>query len=598
MSNYQVNNTTVNSLLSWIEEDKVAIPEIQRPFVWKNTKVRDLLDSLYNDYPVGYIITWRNPDTRLKNGRLSDGKNILIDGQQRVTALMAAIAGEKVVNKKYEKKPIKIAFDPINEEFEVSNPAIQKNKKWIPDISQIFSENFNLFDYVEEYCELNPEVKRNELSKKLNKLEKIKYSSIGVIELSHSLDIAEVTEIFIRINSAGVALSQADFAMSKISVNDRLDGPIIRKTIDYFANIISDPTSYDHISANDTKFTDTDNFNRIKWVKNYYSKIYEPSYSDVLRVAFTYKFLRGPLSDLVSLLSGRDFETRDFKTSIEEESFEKLNEAVRSFVNENNFKRFIMIIKSAGVVNSKLIRSKNTLNFSYALFLLLRERNIDSSKINNIVRKWFVISILTERYSSSPESQFDYDIKRFATTEDPEDYVNRIEEGELSEAYWNTILPDNFETSVRSSPYFNLFIMAQIYMKDYAFLSKSITVQQLIEERGDVHHIFPKVYLQKNGFNNRGAYNQIANYAYTEQSVNLKIKAQPPREYMSWVMEQLDSNELKLGEITDSHTLKENLKMNAIPQSLFSMDVEDFEDFLVERRKLMADKIKAYYHKL
>ena len=153
MANYNVNNTTVNSLLSLIDEKKIAIPEIQRPFVWKSAKVRDLLDSLYNDYPVGYIITWRNPDARLKNGSLSEGKTILIDGQQRVTALMAAISGQRVVNKKYQKKNIFIAFDPINELFEVSNPAIRKDKRWIPDISYIFSGEFNLFDYVEEYCE-------------------------------------------------------------------------------------------------------------------------------------------------------------------------------------------------------------------------------------------------------------------------------------------------------------------------------------------------------------------------------------------------------------------------------------------------------------
>ncbi|GEK89121.1 hypothetical protein SAMN04488100_10771 [Alkalibacterium putridalgicola] len=598
MANYNVNNTTVNSLLSLIDEKKIAIPEIQRPFVWKSAKVRDLLDSLFNDYPVGYIITWRNPDARLKNGHLSEGKTILIDGQQRVTALMAAISGNKIVDKKYNKKNINIAFDPINEIFEVSNPAIRKDKRWIPDISFIFSERFNLFDYVEEYCEKNPEIGRNQLSKILHKLESIKHSSIGVIELSHALDIEEVTEIFIRINSAGVALSQADFAMSKISVNDEFNGPVIRKTVDYFANIISHPASYEHIQSNDKEFTNTQNFRYISWVKNYNSGIYEPSYTDILRVAFTFKFLRGRLSDLVSLLSGRDFETRDYKKVIEEESFNDLHDAVLQFVNQTNFKQFVTIIKSAGVVHNKLVRSKNTLNFAYALFLLLKDKGINTPVINKVVRKWFVISILTERYSSSPESQFDYDIKRFADAENPEDYVKRIEQGELSSAYWNTILPDNFETSVRSSPYFNLFVMAQVYLKDYAFLSNSVTVQHLIEERGDIHHIFPKRYLQKNGYNRRGVYNQIANYAYTEQPVNLKIKAQPPKEYMGWIMDQLDNESFTLGEINDSEKLKENMRMNAIPTSLSSMDVDDYEDFLVERRKLMADKIKEYYNKL
>ena len=407
-----------------------------------------------------------------------------------------------------------------------------------------------------------------------------------------------MTEIFIRINSAGVALSQADFAMSKISVNDEFNGPAIRKTIDYFANIITEPVSYENIQKNDTEFTRTDNFKKIRWVKDYHSGIYEPSYTDVLRVAFTFKFLRGRLSDLVSLLSGRDFITRDYKKDIEEDSFRQLHEGVLQFINETNFKHFVMIIKSSGVVHKKLIRSKNTLNFAYALFLLLKDKGVNKALINKIVRKWFVISILTERYSSSPESQFDFDIKRFADADNPEDYVKRIEQGELSSAYWDTILPDNFETSVRSSPYFNLFVMAQVYLKDHAFLSNSVTVQQLIEERGDVHHIFPKQYLQRNGYNRRGFYNQIANYVYTEQQVNLKIKAQPPKEYMGWVEKQLDTDIFTLGEITNRDVLMNNLKMNAIPYSLFKMDVDDYEDFLNERRKLMADKIKQYYHSL
>lgn len=132
------------------------------------------------------------------------------------------------------------------------------------------------------------------------------------------------------------------------------------------------------------------------------------------------------------------------------------------------------------------------------------------------------MSVLTERYSGSPETMFEFDIRRFNLADKPMNYLKSIEAGELSDAYWNNILVTNLDTSVTSSPYFNLFIMAQIYDKDNAFLSKSITVSHLIEERGDVHHIFPKKYLQKNGINNRGKYNQIANYVYTEQIVNLR----------------------------------------------------------------------------
>lgn len=598
LSNYQVNNTNINALISWIEQGIVAIPEIQRPFVWKASKVRDLLDSLYNDYPVGYIITWQNPDARLKDGTVSHGKRILIDGQQRVTAIMAAISGKEVVTKDYSKKRIKIAFNPIEENFEVQNPAIRKDKRWIPDISEVFKQGFNTFGFIQDYCEKNPEINNNELNEILQKLTSIRFSSIGVIELAHTLDIEVVTEIFIRINSSGVNLSQADFAMSKISVNDLYNGPLIRKTVDYFCNLIKSPTIFENILKNDSSYANTDDFKKIKWVKDYNTNIYEPSYSDLLRVAFTFKFLRGRLSNLVSLLSGRDFETREYKEEIIEDSFDQLHDGVLKFVNETNFKRFIMILKSAGVINAKLVRSQNALNFAYALYLLLREKNINDALINQVVRKWLVTSILTERYSGSPESMFDFDIKRFDSHGDPMEYLRKVEAGELSEAYWNNILPANLDTSVTSSPYFNLFVMSQIYDKDYAFLSKSITVQQLIEERGDVHHVFPKKYLQSNGYNNRRQYNQIANYAYTEQVVNLAIRAQSPKEYMNSVLSQINGNTKTIGEIDNLEDLKENLQMNCVPESIFEFEAEDYANFLAQRRKLIVEKIRDYYNKL
>ena len=115
MEKYSINNEKVNILLGWVQSGVVAIPEIQRPFVWKKAQVRDLIDSLYNGYPVGYIITWQNPAVRLKDGTSSHGKQILIDGQQRITALRAAIKGLPVINDKYKEEKIAIAFNPYTE---------------------------------------------------------------------------------------------------------------------------------------------------------------------------------------------------------------------------------------------------------------------------------------------------------------------------------------------------------------------------------------------------------------------------------------------------------------------------------------------------
>ena len=109
---YAVNQYLLDSILNWVKSGEIAIPEIQRPFVWDATKVRDFMDSLYQGYPVGYIIAWRNPNVKLKDGTLSEGKKVLIDGQQRVTALRAAILSEPVVNQDYKQVKIRIAFHP------------------------------------------------------------------------------------------------------------------------------------------------------------------------------------------------------------------------------------------------------------------------------------------------------------------------------------------------------------------------------------------------------------------------------------------------------------------------------------------------------
>ena len=595
---YEVKSSPVESVLGWVDAGEIAIPEIQRPFVWDASKVRDLMDSLYQGFPVGYIITWRNPDTNLKDGTKSIGKKILIDGQQRITALTAALLGEQVITSDYKKKRIQIAFNPIEEKFEVSNPAIQKDSVWIPDISLFFQKGFQYFSFIQEYNQKNPDLDMNEIGSIFDRLIKMRYSSLGIIELSHELDIETVTEIFIRINSQGVVLSQADFAMSKIAVNEEYNGINIRKTIDYFCHLATSPADYQAIEQNDSDFSQTDYFQKIKWIKNHTEALYKPTYSDLLRVSFTFKFLRGKLSNLVSLLSGRDFETREYKEEIAQESFRKLEEGVLAFVNETNFKRYLMIVKSTGIVNKGLIRSQNVLNFGYILYLLLKEKGIEHAHIQKVVRKWLVLSVLTGRYSGSPESTFEFDVRRFDQAQDPYNYLQHTEEGELSEAYWKNILVTRLNTSVTSSPFFHVYLMAQIKNGDQAFLSKETEVKHLIEERGDIHHIFPKKYLQKNGFTNRSQYNQIANYVYTQQEINIAISAKAPEVYMQEMKQQCETKNLKYGEICDEAQLRNNLQMNSIPSSIFTMDYTHYEQFLEERRILMAEKIRMYYESL
>ncbi len=598
MQKYTVNQYFVSNILNWVQEKEIAIPEIQRPFVWSSVKVRDLMDSLYKGFPIGYIIAWKNPDVRLKDGSISNGKKVLIDGQQRITALRAAVLGQNIVNKDYKEERIVISFHPIKEEFSTLTPAITKDKSWIEDISLLMNKDGGLFQDVNSYCEKNPDTSRDIVERNIEKLLQIKSKQVGFIELDSNLDIETVTEIFIRINSAGVVLSQSDFAMSKIASYDQEDnfGVNLRKCIDYFCHLSREPQFYKHISENDTEFKNTQYLSKIAWLKDENDDLYDPDYSDVLRVAFTKEFERGKMADLVSLLSGRNFETRSFEQTIMDESFQKLSSAVLDFVNETHFKDFLMTIKSSGFISKDLINSQNTLNFAYILYLKLREKNINRDEIKRIVSRWFVMSLLTGRYSGSPESKFDFDIKQVSKM-GAEDFLQSIQDAELSDAYWNVGLVQALDKSTINSPFLNLFFAAQVKANDQGFLSTDITVGNMIMHRGDIHHLFPREYLKAKGLE-RGDYNQIANFVYAQQEINIKIGKKAPKEYMSEVYKQTEGGKAKYGGIVDKQVLAQNLKQNCIPEMFTDLEVGDYENFLKERRKLMALKIKEFYYSL
>jgi len=591
---YSVNQYLISNILSEVQQKLITIPEIQRPFVWDSTKVRDLMDSLYQGYPIGYIITWKNPNVRLKDGSQSTGKKILIDGQQRITALRAAILGEKTINKEYKEVRIIISFNPQSEEFATLTPAISKDPKWITDISE-FLQSEDIFEIVDKYMEKNPEANKSKIQKSIQNLLAVKNKQIGFIDLAEDLDIDVVTEIFIRINSKGVVLSQADFAMSKIASMDN-GGVNVRKLIDYYCHLSRDPKFFKHISENDGEFSTTPFLSHIEWLKNTNDNLYDPDYTDVIRVAFTKNFERGKMADLVSLLSGRNFETREYEEEIANNSLNLLKEGILSFTNQTNFERFVMIIKSAGFIDPSMISSGASLNFAYILYLKLKEKGVEPGKIESLVKRWFVLSILTGRYSGSSESIFDADIKKFVELGGL-DYVKLIEESELSDGFWNAGLVSELDKSSVSSPYLNVFFATQVHNGDEGFLSTDITVRDMIIHRGDVHHVFPKNLLRKK-YDSKTEYNQIANFVYAQQEINIMIGDKSPDVYMKEILAQCESGKIKYGNIIDKGQLMNNLKKHCIPESIFEMNIVNYHDFLVERRKLMAEKIKKYYKSL
>lgn len=609
MEGEKFTNTSmsIKALLGLIEANDIAIPEIQRPFVWKRAQVRDLMDSLYKGYPTGYIILWKNPDVKLKDGRMSAGKKIVIDGQQRITAMMTAIAGRTVLDSDFEETQIKIAFNPFaaldyelngNEEaeiFAVATPAHSKSKNWIPDISKIFETNFSSWTFIPQYIQNNPEIAGEDLQRILNRLRGIESTQIGVIDLSEKLELDVVTDIFIRINSKGTALSQGDFVMSKMAADEKYGGMILRKLIDYFAHLAVKPQYYSHIANHDQEFASTEHLKQIAWLRNDTETVYDPGCDDVIRVAFMHVFKRARLAELVQLLSGRDFETREYKEDIAALTFEGMYRGVENFVNEYNFKQFMQTIRGAGFISPKMITSNMALDFAYALFLMLQESDVPVADRKRIVQKWYVLSILTQRYSASPESAFAKDLKVISEVGIPQALKN-IEDATLSDNFWNVALVQNLSYASSLNPTYLTYLAAQVRKVESSLLSNT-PVSELINFGGDVHHIFPKKYLMEHGFD-RTQYNQTANYAYLDTPVNISIGKKAPKDYFSLALQQCGGEQAKCGSIMNEEDLRANLAINCIPEDVFDMDYTRYAEFLEKRRALMAAKIRKYYEGL
>ena len=598
---------TIKGLLGLIEAKDIAIPEIQRPFVWKNSQVRDLIDSLYKGYPTGYMILWKNPNVKLKDGTISSGKKVIIDGQQRITALMTAIAAQKIFNSEFKETRVKIAFNPFAaldfqngdseaEIFAVQTPAHLKSKHWIPDIAEIFSTNFSSWTFIPQYIEQNSEMSGDNLQKVLNQLKGIESTQIGVIELSEKLDIDVVTDIFIRINSKGTPLSQGDFVMSKMAADESHEGNTLRKLIDYFSHLSVVPTYYDYIKNNDSAFAATPYLPKLAWLADDKETVYDPGCDDVIRVAFMHKLKRAKLANLVQLLTGRDFETREFKEEIVEDTFKKMYEGVLNVISQHNFTQFMIAIKSAGFISEKLVNSNMAMDFAYTIHLLLQESEVPVAERKRIVQKWYVLSVLTGRYSSSPESAFARDIRQITEQGVPA-MLKSIEDAILSENFWNVAVPQNLTMTSTNNPTYLVYLAAQVYFNDVSLLSTNITVRELINLGGDVHHVFPKQYLINNHYA-KNQYNQDGNYAYLDRPVNESIGKKAPKEYFNIALKQCQTKVAECGSIIEEVQLYNNLADNCIPNDVFEMGHEQYGTFLEKRRFLMAKKIRKYYESL
>lgn len=588
--NYKITQYSVNSILSSVESSQIAIPELQRPFVWKGDEVRALIDSLYEGYPIGYLIVWQNSQVRLRGFGKGGTKKILIDGQQRVTALMAALLGQTVLDDQYQAYQIRIAFHPLanehEEHFAVNDGYYDDKTDWIPDISALFRKDFSYRKFEKEYTEKNPDINMAGLETAIDQLRAIVKHQIGIIELSFLLDIDVVSEIFIRINLQGKPLNQEDFAMSKISVNEQYDGDRIRNSIDYFCHLLKDPSFIDVLRKNETEFMETEYGKNLEWLGEGRAVTYVPSYADLLKVVLIAYFGKNKIGDMVNLLSGKISRRGEVSKKLSEKSFKELAAGVRAFTSEKNFLGFVRSLERAGYCSNKLMHSQSLLNYCYAMYLLMNREGLSEDKKESLIGKWMTMALITGHYQSSPDSVVlrDYEGVMDAGFEA---YLIHIEETRLTGSFFDDVLPGKFTTTtVRTAP-FIAFNAAQCARSVHALYSQTVLFRDLFKDKPDSCQLLPKAYLEKCGFNTRETYGQVGNITYLTKEIRKIIKKKSPAKYREELLKLLSEEQITA-----------SLKEHGIPGQIFEADKDSIEDILSRRRKNMAQIIKEYYFNL
>ncbi len=573
-------NYSLSKLISDIEMGEIGLPEIQRPFIWPNTKVRDLFDSMYKGFPVGYLLFWANG---AGGGHRQIGTNpkqksphlLIVDGQQRLTSLYAVIKGLPVVRENYQKERIFIAFNPITEKFEVTDAAIRKDPEFIPDISQLWSNDGGIFRVAEEYLSRLRATRTLSLEEikaiqnTINKLDNIQNYPFTALEVSSAADEEQVAEIFVRVNSKGTPLNQADFILTLMSVFwDEGRAELERFCRAARTPSVTGPSPYNH-------------------------HIY-PDPDQLLRVSVGVGFRRARLSYAYLILRGKDLETGEFSDERRDRQFAVLKSAQEKVLDLQNWHEFLKAIRQAGYVSSQMIISQNALLYSYVFYLLGKyDFGVDHHSLRNAISRWFFMVSLTSRYSSSSESDMEQDLSRLRDIRDAQGYVNVLDNvirDTLTNDYWEITLPNELNTSSSRTPALHAYYAALVLLKAPVLFSDMLVVDLLDPSTKakksaiERHHLFPKGYLKRQGITEIRDINQIANYALVEWSDNIDISDEAPASYFRKYQQRYNRDEWATVSF-----------LHALPDGWEYMD---YPAFLEARRKGIARVIRQGYELL
>lgn len=572
---------TVNKLLEDIEIGNIGLPDIQRPFVWNTTKVRDLFDSMYRGFPIGYLLFWENglPGEHRLIG--ADRKQkaptlLIVDGQQRLTSLYAVMKGVPVIDENFRPIRLRLAFNPFERRFEVTNPAIERNPEWLPDISILWQPATNLLTFVNRFlgqlAERRPlsDNEREQVYQAIDRLVDLKKYPLTALEVSSSVSEEEVADIFVRINSRGTPLNQADFILTLMSVFWD-DG---RKQLEKFCREAKKPPVDNQPSP--------------------YNPFIQPGPDQLLRVSVALGFRRAKLEHVYSLLRGKDLQTGEFSTQRRDEQFDVLRRAQAEVCDLTNWHEFLKVLQRAGYLHQSLITSETTVLYTYALWLIgKRDFKLDPFTLREIMAQWFFMASLTGRYTSSPEARMEQDLSLLRNVSLPEKFVKIWEEqitAVLTHDYWNTTLPNELATASAQSTSQSAFYAA-LCLLDAPVLFSKMKIKELMnptikthKSALERHHLFPRKYLQRIGIKDRHDVNQIANYTLVEWADNIDISDCPPEEYAPQMEKRFTNAELDY-----------MYELHGLPKEWYRIP---YSDFLTERRKRMAAIIRKGFERL
>lgn len=571
---------SLGGLINDIGLGRIGLPDIQRPFVWANAKVRDLFDSMYRGYPVGYFLFWQTGaegvDTKVigDTNKQKSPSLLIVDGQQRLTSLYAVIRREAVLRENFQREHIRIAFRPQSGTFAVPDATTERDPEYILDISEVFSRptHKTIGEYLKRLSAARTvtDAEEEAVAEAIGRLSGLTNFPFIALELSQTCTEEQVADVFVRINSEGKKLNQSDFILTLMSVFWD-EG---RTELEMFCRAARQPAAAGQASP--------------------FNALFQPDPDHLLRVDVGVAFRRARLEHVYSLLRGKDLSTGESSPEQRANQFDKLRDAQGRVLNLTYWADFLNIVRAAGYRSAKTISSVNALVFAYQLYLLGRtEYAVEGFKLKNAIARWLFMSLLTGRFTSSPESRMEQDLAELREMTSAEQFLARlatVETATLTDDYWTKTLPLDLATSAGRSPALFGFYAAQTLLGARALFS-AMNVVDLLDPPAqgqkkalERHHLFPRQYLKGKGVESVRDINQIANYALVEWDDNIAISDAPPSQY--WP---------KYAERFDPDTLAAMMRWHALPSDWWTLG---YDSFLAARRPLIADVIRHGYQKL